>query len=285
MYFNLKYFILPALILPLLVLSSCSEDELDKWEIIQAESVCSIADGTTIPYMATEFFVDIKSNSNWSVSLPRWMSADRTQGSGDARLPIKISANEESGQRTGTVQVTYGNAKEPFGNVVGGAAFSTKIIQQAKHQAINIKVISASIDRTGYEPYYNRGYKYYKRYGYLATVTYEVESEFSDEEIAELIRDFRMCFRMRGRTHDPYMSNVWEGEMVDVDVDMDLLGYDPLPVTRGMHTVEISEFSYYEWKGVFSSAKVCPRYGAKQGDKWVDLYDLNSCDASFQYLN
>lgn len=273
MFLKSKYSILSSLVLSFLALSSCSEEEFDKWEVIRAESVCSIADGSTISYEATVFWVDIKSNGSWTVSLPSWMSTDRTEGIGDARLPVKIATNETNKQRTGTVKVTSGNATEPLENVVGSAVFSTKIIQQAKYQAVDIKVTSANVVRKGYN--YNSIGKYYDYCIYSISITYDIESDLSDEEIAEVIRGLSMKIKMSGTRPatsitDPgyYTYNVYTSES--------------LPITRGTHTVEMTEKIYYYF-GIHTGADVIPTYYLVQDNQQVE-YKEGYCRASFQFL-
>lgn len=155
--------------------ASCDEG-LEPWEIVSLEASCS-QEGQ-LSYDGGTFTVSVDANTDWTVTVPEWMTVDKTSGTGPGMISVAVGENESDKARGGTIVIKAG-ASEPNGNIAGQTSKSVSINQQAKYQDLKIDnvIVNLKKKRTPNRDDY---------YDYYGTVTYTVETRLTDEEVEKL---------------------------------------------------------------------------------------------------
>lgn len=156
--------------------ASCDEN-LEPWEIVSLEASCS-QEGQ-LPYDGGTFTVSVDANTDWTVTVPEWMTVDKTSGTGPGMISVAVGENESDKARGGTIVIKAG-ASEPNGNIAGQTSKSVSVSQQAKYQDLKINNVIVNLKKK--RTYYGDN----EFYDYYGTVTYTVETRLTDEEVEEL---------------------------------------------------------------------------------------------------
>ena len=234
--------------------ASCDE-ELEPWETVSLEASCSQEE--MLPYDGGTFTVNIDANTDWTMTVPEWMTADKTSGSGPGTVSVTAGENSDYEARTGMVQVTAGTT-EPTGGVAGVKTTTFAVSQQSRQGAVNFNVIEAKVERIQDGRYViaDGKYKYYW-HRYKATITYEVSSDLTDAEIAEIAGDPRLSVKLNERYN--YNGTAWHEYIAAYDI----------PVTRGRHTVTCEQPEEDEsWGRYVESVTITPYWTLPTGGQF-----------------
>lgn len=205
--------------------SSCSED-FQKWEILQGDVKCECLgdDATPLPYSGESVLMTVETNGDWRVTTPSWISADRTSGTGNAIVTLDVPENNTTKKRNGTVTVDFSASEES--NLAGEMKKELSVRQESYSKVIRVEIAEAYIVRDRYYDYASNMYLY--NVGYH--VTYNVESDLSDPEIAGLVSGATLrlvYFKQDG---------AWDGNTYGWNIRMtDIKNID---LSRGKHTIE-----------------------------------------------
>ncbi len=206
---NMKHY--AFLIMPLLcaALFSCNDGDLDMWEVTKLEATCPIQD-QSISHEATTTNVDIKTNAMWYVTLPDWMHAEQTTGKGNANIVVRIDGNEENfNPRSGKIAIVADNSASED-NIVGSASAEITIQQEAGFYVDIVFTSSCTATRT-----WTNSNKYRDYYKCNGEYSYEITSNLSDEELAEILSDLNVVVKR--------FDNITYWELTN------------LPTTKGQH--------------------------------------------------
>lgn len=211
--------------------ASCDE-ELEPWEIVSLEASCSQEE--LLPYDGGTFTVNIDANTDWTVTVPEWMTADKTSGSGPDTISVTVGENEGDKARGGTIVIKAG-ASEPNGNIVGQTSKSVGVSQQAKYQDLKIDNVIVDLKKKR-TPNRNDYYDYY------GTVTYTVVTRLTDEEIEELFR-----------APDSWLNLYGYSPLLEPGAGWGIYTIDEVELTNGTHTIAFDSKAIY---GNFTSCDI-----------------------------
>lgn len=234
--------------------TSC-EEELDPWEIVSLEASCSQEE--LLPYNGGTFTVSVDANTDWTVTVPEWMTVDKASGTGPSTVSVTVDENSDYEARRGMVQITAGTT-EPTGNVAGVETRTFAISQQPRQGAINFNVIEAKVERIQDDRYViTSDYSKYYWHRYKATITYEVSSDLTDAEIAEIAGEPLLNVELNERYY--YDGMTWHEYMGAYDI----------PITRGRHTVTCEQPEEDEgWGYYVESVTITPYWTLPTGERF-----------------
>lgn len=221
-------------------LSSCEED-FDPWEIATLEMRGS--QEVNIPNNGSAFTIDINSNTKWTIQAPEWITVDKICGEGKATINATVPENKNQFQRSGFIIITA-ESDDKKDNVAGHKTLNI-FVEQAP--AIIINIINSNVERIQDKDYVvSNGTKYFY-HTYKATIKYEIETNLTDEELAEIVKN-------------PYMSidisQRWSFSVPGSSYTFnDYITIENIPFTNGTHTV-ISETENMRWGNYAVSANV-----------------------------
>lgn len=245
----------------LTVLSSCDKD-LDPWEIVSLEVESSSQDAT-ISHDGGTFTIDVNSNTKWSVKAPEWVTVDKTSGEGKATINVTVDENKNYNKRTGLIQIVA-QSDDVKDNVAGSKLLSVTITQDP---AIIINITRTEVENIQDGDYIvtddNKKF-YYTRY--KTTIEYEVDTNLTDAEIAELMTDPYMVITLNKKWLPSASGSNYTFQ--------DYITINDLPMTRGTHTVtgetEQSDWGQYVTSGV---AKIW----------WTDSYGNRQTAINYEF--
>lgn len=243
-------------------LSSC-EEELDPWDIVTLEVASS--QEANISHDTNTFTINVNSNTKWNVEAPEWMTVDKTSGEGKATINVTVAENKNCYKRSGTIKIT---AKSDDGkdNVAGHKTLSVQVTQDA---AIISNIIGTEVEIIQDGDYIITDDKkkfYYTRY--KATIEYEVDTNLTEDEIAEIIKDPYMNITLNKKWL-PSASN-------SNNTFRDYITIEDLPITCGTHTVT-GETKSGDW-GMYVENGTVKIYWTLYGNKQTAInfeFDVN----------
>lgn len=207
-----RYFFILLLVCPFL--HSCTEN-WDKWVVATLNIESSLNDNAEISHTEQTYSLEISTPATWTISLPEWMSADKISGYGNDVVQVTISENTTTSDRNGSILVNAVGGSSSGENILGETDKEIKVTQKAKYRAIQFKILSAKIDKQILGPL---------DCIYTGTVTYQVISDLSNEEIASLVsKPTIYAIAKRGVS----LADRLTGNLRATDI------------TKGEHTVEI----------------------------------------------
>ncbi len=253
---KIKYYAAMLFAFSCLAFASCDDGELDSWELLEFGVKSSVKENTVFSHQATSMTVGITTNSTWSIELPAWMHADKTEGAGDAEVTISIDENKSIGTRTGYIKMNAGN-KELQGNVVGSKTSTIKISQRSIDDAINIEFTNIDVTRE-LSHIDSDGIK---RYFYSGVLSYNISSELlSAAEISSMMSDISIKVRLGFyEFNDPYalIFDIWEPVQVS-------------DATQSTLELEKIYSGHYPWDYTHAECKIF--YSIKIGEEKVYKY-------------
>lgn len=178
-------------------LSSCNEN-LDPWEILAFETSNTLTESNEVDCNGSSFTVSIKSNSDWTIKAPDWITADKMEGNGDAVVNFVVAKNETLRYREGEVEITAGSIGES--NVVGHGTDVIDVKQKSKSQDTDIQVTSAEFTYNVLSRFTYRSNYYYK-YSRSINVSFTINSELADDELANYADSAYLVVVSRGYSY------------------------------------------------------------------------------------
>lgn len=208
-----KYYIL-YLLFACLFLQSCTAN-WDRWIITTLNIESPLNDNAEITYTQQTYSLEIKTPAAWNISLPEWMSVDKNSGYGNDVVQVTISENTTTNDRKGKISINAVGGSNSSENTIGEINKEIYVTQKGKYQAIQFKLLSAKIDKQILGTY---------DCIYTGTITYEVISELSNEEIASLVSKPTIYAIARNGVS---LADRLTGNL------------RPTDITKGKHTIEI----------------------------------------------
>ena len=233
-------------------LSSCSGDDLDPWEMARME--LSQAGSTShFDYSGGSLTLNVKSNTDWTVAVPDWVEVDKASGTGDATLTFNVLENLTTDDRSGTIAVT---ARQQSQSTVAGRAQQVVSVSQTSildHIAGSIEVTDVKYTK---EITRHASYIYYD-YAYCDhTITFNVSSPFSDEELSQYVKNGRVY------VDSPY-------------------GYHLFTLKNGANTIE---FSDDEFERLNYTADLSFSF-ADENNRYYDIVDAKFDNVSINVID
>ncbi len=243
--------------------ASCDED-LDPWKIVSLEASCSQEE--MLPYDGGTFTVSVDANTDWTVTVPEWMTADKTSGSGPGTVSVTAGENSDYEARTGMVQVTAGTT-EPAGGVAGVKTTAFAVSQQSRQGAINFNVIEAKVERVFDDGYVTSESGTYERHHYKVAVTYEISTNLTEAEIAEMMKEPGIYVTLNQK----FTFNQIPGDPLKDYVFHDHIYITDISITPGRHTVtgeQVVEYGDTTWGHFVESVNVIPHWTLPTGENF-----------------
>lgn len=249
-------------------LNSCNEDFVP-WDIVTLE--VGNSQESSISHNGATFTIDVNSNTKWSVKAPEWITVDKTSGEGKNTINVTVPENKKNYRRTGTIEITAGSDNAEY-NVAGHKTLNITVTQDP---AIIIKITAAKVERIQDGTYIitdniitHKPEKYFY-HRYKATIEYEIDTNLTEEEIAEIMKT-------------PYMyitlNQKWSFYVPGGNYTFyDYIKIEDLPMTRGTHTVT-GETEENKWGNHVESITVEIRRIDTYGDMQIVVnndFDVN----------
>lgn len=180
-------------------LTSCSED-FDPWQLVKLELSTDLEKNEVIGYKGKTFDLMIQTETDWTISTPDWMTVDKTQGTGNETVRVTVAQTDQGRERTGTINVRAASAQENS-NFVGTKQEKISIKQESLSKAVNFIITKAEVKKYNTQKRYVSGTSY-NWSTHDITITYRIESELSDTELAEMVGNPH--FRAQCYSNAPY---------------------------------------------------------------------------------
>lgn len=243
--------------------TSC-EEELDPWEIVSLEASCSQEE--LLPYDGGTFTVSVDANTDWTVTVPEWMTVDKASGTGPSTVSVTVDENSDYEARRGMVQITAGTT-EPTGDVAGIKTTTFAVSQQPRQGAINFNVIEAKVERVFDDGYVTSESGTYERHHYKVAVTYEISSNLTEAEIAEMMKEPGIYVTLNQK----FSFNQTPGDPLKDYVFHDYIYITGISITPGRHTVtgeQVVEYGDTTWGHFVESVNVVPYWTLPTGENF-----------------
>lgn len=237
--------------------TSC-EEELDPWVPVELEADCSQEEA--LPYDGGTFTVNVNANTAWTVITPEWMTADKTSGTGQGTVNITVMENKDSKQRIGSVQIIAGGS-EPQGNVIGKKTSVISISQATKADVIdpNSAVTINSVETDLVATFHSTGLTQFDNYQVTGVVTYNVDTQYSDDFIAAIFGDAVM-----------EITFLTSEDQIISSTELNIHG--PSAFYAGLHTREIDEYDHFIFYSNIPAKCMIKIYGYDKSGEVINFF-------------